>query len=476
MKTDFNHDLLKFSIEAIIDPNLAMAGKLEVLKKILKLDTEQKVEFLVKLIEAYLGPKLVRLTDNDKKIVKFLQKDIVSLVKQGNKKILELLLDASEQRKTRDVFSEIMAEIISDENVELSQEDIIMLLQRQEPARSTIVDALCVRQKINPAEANLVRFNVKQEDFIFKKKLFVSEKPNKRKYCPNVIAEAEQELKSTLMTDNGQRSMASRNKLPIFSGDSANEKIYIARALCSQENINFVYVDMKKLLNDNKEISALKTSVVSHKPALVYFDNYKEIFDLELDSLYKPKIKIINNHLKEIMLDPVIFPVAGFEDASENFNKNTFYKSIIENNSRGVFMKGPSHDMASYDFKTKMIEQSLAALSEDRTAEFNTKQLTQYLIHETDGFSKLEFMSFMSNYFSYSILGMSKCAEPKDFNNVKTQFETLAVTDERITHLDKNFQNLMEEGESEEVFNELDAYEQDRDRPAKVEYDEMGHS
>lgn len=467
MSTDYNETLEQFGYEVLMDPMLSLEAKIAAVKKFMEQSNEQRAKIHANILRLYMSDSIVALTKTDLKILRFIQGDILRYVKEGNKELFSLLLDTCQHKKTMHVFSELVADLLSEPEFELSQEDIIMLLQRPEPAKALIIESLCKRQNVNLSEAGSFSFNVNQEDFFFKKNLFVSEKPHKKLHIPEVISQVKDRLKNTLFSKSGQNNSAKRSTIPLFMGDSTNEKIFLARALSSNEEMNFIYIDVRETLKDNKALSSLRSSVLAQKPAIVFFDRFKDIFDLKLDGETKVKVKVLNKTIQELLPDPSLYLIAGVEQDANIFENDEHYSSMIMTRSRGAFRYGPSHDKAGTDFKMEHIKHCLSQLSSNRFEDGEQHKIRDFLLEETEGYTCLEFMSFMTNYFAYSILGMNKCVTSDEYHEVKNQFKNLAVEDER---LEKVAPQLFMPDPVEEAKAKPSYLEEDDDQDENVSY------
>lgn len=448
LKTKYDAKVEDFALRALTDPQLPFDAKFAIVGKLVKLPEDDRVQAFTKVLELYMSSAVPQLVKDDTKILKFIQEEIRKFISRGNKDLLGLVLDAAENKKTKAIFSEMVAGLIKDPNLEFSQEDIILLLKKPEPAKTLIVESLCHRQEIDAKEQASLSFKAKQEDFAFKKKALNFEKPKRKFQVPGTVYPVLEQLRNALFTQDKKNKAARSCVMPVFYGDANNEKIFLARALSFEEQVNFVYVDMKQILEDNQELSSLKTNLYSYKPAIVMFDNMKDFFDMELDSNTKPKVRVFSKIISEMIKEPSLHMFATVCQKAETYTADSYYKTLFKNETRGKYSNELYLDLADHQFKDDVLREMINNLTEERKEGLNELELISYLVEETDGSSKLEFMSFVTNYFAYSVLGIGKCVKPGEYNDVKYQFQCLAVDDDKQKHLAHDFNMLTEGGDA----------------------------
>lgn len=438
METNYTEDLEDFAIRSIADPLVQFNAKSVILAKLSELNDEKKSLAYGRLLEIYMGPSVLALTTDDHKIIIQIQDDLKKYIKRGNKWLLELLLSACENKKTVDLFAELLADIVSDDGLEFSQEDIIMLLKKPEPCRSLIKDALCVRQNLSAAEQGVVRFKFAQKDFIFSKILVNNEKKKETVTVAPILLDAYQTIKNNFFGEN-TRPKNGKYSFPLLVGNSPNEKIYLCRSLAANEKVAFVYIDLAQLFIDNNALSNLKKTVAHYKPALIYFDNFQEVFTGEANGEFKLKLKHFNKTIRELQGSPSLQMLGSFNGTTDFYDKDPLVEMLLIDKSRGDYKKLYAFDKPDEEFIREEIKRQINQLDPEKHEDFNVNNLLDYLFEETIGLTSLEFLSYISNYFSYSILGKGKLVDEKEYNNVKYQFDILAVSDEKIEHLKREF-------------------------------------
>lgn len=440
MKTEMTPELENYMMNSIGDPKLPFPAKFSVIEKMTQQDPSKRAEMLERIMSDYMNPNRPTLTKDDIKIIKFLQTEIKKFITKGHKGLLSLTLDALEVQSTKYLFVGMIGDIISDSNITFDREDMILLLQKPEPAKSIIIEGLCKRQELNPEEKSVLNFKGKQEDFVFDKQVIKVSRADKPKPVLNELNTAYERLSENLMTPE-RMSRSARRGAVVFSGDSSNEKIYLGRAFANNEGLAFIYVNMAELITNNKELSAFSHTLKSSAPAVVCLDNFKAYLDMEANSETKPKIKILSKAFKELQKEENLYIYAVAEEKHEYFSENSYYETLFENKSRGNFINPVHHNAPTYEEREAKIKEFFDRLNSDRKEMVNEKEVADYLLEQTYDNTEIEFISYMTNYLAYSVLGVGHLVVPQDYDKVSNQFPAIGVRD---SALEDNKDSLLE--------------------------------
>jgi hypothetical protein len=196
-------------------------------------------------------------------------------------------------------------------------------------------------------------------------------------------------------------------ELTLISGDSENDKLYLARAVAAEQQYSFLYAKYMDLQDSDIVINDLEEKVQLHKPLLIYIS--------EIDSIFETMNHSIVNKIKKLALDSRIqfilttnLDLGGYQIPQELHNM--------------LNRKAIQIPALTKIEKNKLFKSKLNCLqAQHRTGDFDMDEIVDSIYSS----SRFEFNSQLDNYFRAGLLSTGRVINMQQYNALENKAKSL---------------------------------------------------
>ncbi len=334
-----------------------------------------------------------------------------------DKDLWDCILKLCDLPKLRTLFIKLVSSFLANGEEELLREQICVLIEKNEPAKSSFREAMAKRYKITSQELETIKLPYKKEDLVFEKDSTVTvEKSKKTKSVTHELLDTYHLLDKVVFSNEISKLDRSLGMVSLIHGSSSMEKIYLLRALAANANITFIYINYEQLIRSNFEVANLKNSVNNCKPCIVYFDSMESI-------LVKPELdKVETLHLKELMkVLKELSQLAGVHFFGNlPYNKDSLKQenpelhTMVNSNLRGYFRLVLPIDRPDAKEKERILRDNQNKMSIERMKNPERYDANSILSY-AQSMSILEFLYFLTQYFEFSLFAYGELIPLNEF-------------------------------------------------------------
>ncbi len=427
-----NDELKDTYTKILIDRNYNGLLRKELIKTIRDKDESITSYVYAETLKSHTESSSQVLNKDNQMVLEEMFHSFKGLIKNNNTTIWDLVIKACYHDSTRELYSNLIANMVAKVEETFHENQLLDILNSQEPIRDRFRTALADRFKVTESELSIFKMKLKPEDIHFNKETIIIEKSKKTKVIAAELLEVYHQLEENLNQESGQINKAerkARHAISIIAGTGVDEKIYLLRGLAANVNRSFVYLDLPKLILSTTELNKLISTISNSKPSIVFIDNLLEVFEKELDTEEEIGLKHFLKSVKELAILPNVafyggLAVSEFDIAAEKELQNT-----ITSGSKGSYKSLTNIDKPSQENRKDLIQESLDKISAEKFAgSFNLEEL----LEETENSSMLEFLSYTVNFLEKCLMLHGKILSAKEVckeSNVCNDFEDQTASD-----------------------------------------------
>lgn len=394
-------------ITTILNPDIFKAIKAELVYLIEKKNSIFRRKLYTEIFRAYIKIASNIVSEDDQQILEqIFQNSKKFFTKEDfDEDVWNCIVEICDLPKLRTLFIKLISNFLANGEDELLREQITILIEKNEPAKSSFREALAKRFKLTSQELETISLPFKLEDLIFDKPTTITvEKSKKTKNVTHELLDTYHNFERIIFNTEQSKADRSLGMVSLIPGTSSIEKLYLLRALAANANITFIYVDYEKLIKANFEVANLKNSVNNCKPCIVYFDSIESI-------LVKPELeKAEALHIKELIKAlKDLSQLAGVHFLGNlPYNKDTLKQdnlelySMIHSNTRGYFKLILSINRPDEKDKQRILLYNQNKMSPERIMD-SEKYDASSIVNYAQPMSILEFLFFLTQYFEFSL-------------------------------------------------------------------------
>ncbi|MDD9897874.1 MAG: hypothetical protein OXU45_02635 [Candidatus Melainabacteria bacterium] len=325
----------------------------------------------------------------------------------------KLILESCYSDKIGSQIIELLAGLLSDRTEGFSYEQLMDILDLHEPAKDPLRNALQARNYVSDEEMTIFRSKIKAEDMEFAPDTIVIERSKRTRTIGSALADQYKRLRNITEKDfmgTNKSERRASHTVKLLTGSSAKEKIYLLRALSANENRNFIYIDLARLIYNSAELNKLISTINNAKPAIVYTDNVLQILETNLDDEGKLGLKNFLKTLRELAILPSVTFFGSLSMPGPEVQKHSKLKQIMNSGAKGNYELTVNLDIPSEEDKLEIVTEIVGKITADKLDKnFNPEQL----VEPTKGYSFLEFWAEIVQYFEKALLIRGKVIDPK---------------------------------------------------------------
>lgn len=405
----------------------------------------------------YIYPKLLHyfmqedIPDPNEQTIDVLQNLFATFKEfaKNNEETWKLLLEISNTCKVGSTYIELIATWVANRSEQFKYEQLMDLLDVEEPAKDVFRKALQERNYVTDEEMTIFRSKIKSEDMDFTPDTIIIERSKRTRAIGSALADQYKRLRNIVEKDfmgvNKSERRASHT-VKLLTGTSDKEKIYLLRALAANENRNFIYIDLERMIYNTAELNKLISTINNAKPAIVYTDNVLQILETNLDEEGKLGLKNFLKTLRELAILPSVTFFGSAAMSGADIQKNPKLKQIINNGTKGNYEMTVNLDIPSEEDKLEIVTEIIEKITADKIDKnFNPEQL----VEATKSKSFLEFWAHLVEYFEKALLIRGKITDPKFlFKDTREKKEEVSPEQDKTGQEEEN---KSEEGQTKEL-------------------------
>lgn len=383
--------------------------KVEIIYIVEKRDQEFQKEVYGATLSKILRSGVEYFSEDDIVIIEQIFQNSKKFLIEGqetyDERIWHAVIEFCETPKLRTQFIKLISDFLENSEQQLTHGQIVTLLAKNEPAKSSFREALIKRHSLTTDELTVIKPPIKIEDLYFHKQTLALEKSKKTKTVLFDLLDDYNSLEKIIsLNDFGKADKAAQGAVNLIAGESSHEKLYILRTLAANTNKSFIYVDLGEILKANFEVTNLKNMANNCKPCIVYLDNITEALVSDLSKGEELHLKELNKAVQDLSLTPNIFFCANLPYERETLKvSHPTLSEVLASNQKGNFRILYSID--NPDEKKKM---EILFKFQEKISENKLNDSPEYDAHSIIALSKsksmLEYLFFLSTYFESGLL------------------------------------------------------------------------
>lgn len=417
-KLAFTPELEKCWIRVLTNHEYPENTKKELLRQLDDKADSVKERIFQKIIKDQIDSNATSISEIDKFILEEIFLRLTSLISKEDydQQIWHTLLSACDSPKLKDLFIKLFAEMIEFGADTLQQNQMLELINKEEPARTRFIEACSRKHGLTKKEISLLRVPFKDEDLNFDKIKFNVEKSKKTMAISDELAGDYRYLEKALLAYETGKTEKSSNAIAVMTGTGENEKFYLSRCFAANHNKSFIYVDVQQILSADGMVKEFKNHVSHAKPCLVYLDKMEKVLNVDLEKRLANNLKTINKSVKELSILPSVSFVANIPfNRDELKNDNPKLHSKFLNSTSNLYSIMMNKDKPGEDERARIIKEVLEKIDPIRLREskdFDIESLIKY----SKNMDLIQLVKFLHSYLEISLIASGKLVSIEEFN------------------------------------------------------------
>ncbi len=413
-------DILDFWIQLLTSQDVKLNIRKEILYQTKRISNDlERDQVYIGALQEFSDSPLQRFDDQNQKILQEIFIDISDQIYTGNEMIWNVFKLCCQKPAPAEVFIPLIADHLKSSNNQLSTNQILDLLTTEGESLNEIKHALAERFKLTETERTLINSKLSQDDTEFDQKVLNYEKSKKTKIVPEEFLEDYKKIEQALLNgEGGNKTRKDSRSIKTIVGDAEDEKIYMIRMLAANLNYSFIYVDLDLAINLNYELLEVKNKINNCRPCLVYLTGIKNFILRTLHANQKTYVKKMLTIINEAAKSPSVKIIANLGMNSKAAIDDDKLKATLDNGYRGKYEFIMRIDKPTEETKIALIEEYISLLNGSRESE---KLNIEEFVASMGSCSKLEFIKYITDYISLSLLTEGKLLEPAAYEERKEQ-------------------------------------------------------
>lgn len=442
-------DLLDFFVTVITNKTYSSRLRKELIKLIIKRAPETHEYVYTEVLKTQLQSGAQVLSKEYQDVLSELFNSSKSFIRNGNDVIWGLLIQLCYAEGTQELFTLLLIDTITNPNDRLNDKQLQSLLETEPPLRDIFKAALMKLNALTEAEMSLLKGKIREEDLVFESDVLLVERSKKTKTVTSELLKEYHILEETLSKDGKQTNRAERKSshtIKLITGTGEEEKIYLLRALASNINKTFVYIDMPRIILSSADLNKLISTISNSKPAIVFLDRTFEILTRDLSERESEGLKTMLKALRELSILPTVSFWAGLNIDSLSIPNYPELSGIISSGIRGAFKPVININTPDLEAKSRIFKGMLSKVSPGKIEEgFQADDL----LHHVEKLSMLHFCNYLIDFFESSLMLYGKIS--KTIKQAPTQASTQTQANQNTTTLSEDTIKEVEKQLSEPV-------------------------
>lgn len=398
--------------------------KLELRRQAINLLTDRELDEKRTIFNKVLSELIAssaRYVDNDDiKVMELLLPQALECVSDENdRELWNLLIEGTKKGSFSDLIATILSKFMADKQNVMSKEQIMEIYRIKGPYAEDFRKSLSERFKLSEEEKSIIEEPNLLERIPRPKDIISIDTSERELAIPQALFQLSNDLRNLIYETE-------KKCIHIIPGVGEFEKYFLTRAIAKRDKKNFIYVKMKSIFSlddqSNKSASAavrtFNRTIRENKPCIVFFEDIATLLTgtRQPSSKNFTQIQMFLEIIGELIQLPTVFFVSTVPfPMAELFEQGLNLKEVLEEiPQKGLFLSAPIEiGMCTDKEKEDIFNHYDLKIRPDRPRQITFANIAA----ATNGFSMIEYLSYLNKYFKTSLLIFGELISLIEFEN-----------------------------------------------------------